>query len=98
RALLSRADDVSSSTLPFFFVVLRRPPRSTLFPYTTLFRSLEWLPGPALHTRRRRSCPGGRACVRCGLRTQALPPGQDRRRRVCRAGPGSHSRDRKSVV
>src|SRR5439155_14061267 len=23
----------------FFFLVLRRPPRSTLFPYTTLFRS-----------------------------------------------------------
>src|SRR6478735_11754473 len=23
----------------FFFVVIRRPPRSTLFPYTTLFRS-----------------------------------------------------------
>src|SRR5215475_10097799 len=23
----------------FFFVILRRPPRSTLFPYTTLFRS-----------------------------------------------------------
>src|SRR5688572_31572521 len=25
----------------FFFLVLRRPPRSTLFPYTTLFRSRE---------------------------------------------------------
>src|SRR5437773_5264711 len=24
----------------FFFLVIRRPPRSTLFPYTTLFRSL----------------------------------------------------------
>src|SRR5947207_15160217 len=24
----------------FFFFILRRPPRSTLFPYTTLFRSL----------------------------------------------------------
>src|SRR5439155_25718552 len=24
----------------FFFLLLRRPPRSTLFPYTTLFRSL----------------------------------------------------------
>src|SRR5688572_31769289 len=23
----------------FFFVMIRRPPRSTLFPYTTLFRS-----------------------------------------------------------
>src|SRR5262245_66532904 len=25
--------------LSFFFLMLRRPPRSTLFPYTTLFRS-----------------------------------------------------------
>src|SRR5438093_3123095 len=25
---------------PFFFLTLRLPPRSTLFPYTTLFRSL----------------------------------------------------------
>src|SRR5258708_17922238 len=30
----------------FFFLMIRRPPRSTLFPYTTLFRSLEQhLPG-----------------------------------------------------
>src|SRR5690349_24199638 len=25
--------------LPLFFLMIRRPPRSTLFPYTTLFRS-----------------------------------------------------------
>src|SRR5260370_39249045 len=25
----------------FFFLMIRRPPRSTLFPYTTLFRSLD---------------------------------------------------------
>src|SRR2546427_9439170 len=29
----------------FFFLMIRRPPRSTLFPYTTLFRSLV---GPGL--------------------------------------------------
>src|SRR3712207_8871970 len=29
----------------FFFLIIRRPPRSTLFPYTTLFRSLR--PGHA---------------------------------------------------
>src|SRR5258708_30140443 len=28
------------SLLSFFFLMIRRPPRSTLFPYTTLFRSL----------------------------------------------------------
>src|SRR5437879_13295591 len=27
----------------FFFLLIRRPPRSTLFPYTTLFRSLRAL-------------------------------------------------------
>src|SRR3712207_7418257 len=33
----------------FFFLMIRRPPRSTLFPYTTLFRSGEarWLQRPA---------------------------------------------------
>src|SRR3712207_8447619 len=27
--------------LLFFFLMIRRPPRSTLFPYTTLFRSFQ---------------------------------------------------------
>src|SRR3712207_7711211 len=30
-----------SRFLYFFFLMIRRPPRSTLFPYTTLFRSME---------------------------------------------------------
>src|SRR5437870_11475556 len=29
----------SSTYIHFFFLMIRRPPRSTLFPYTTLFRS-----------------------------------------------------------
>src|SRR5256886_4718751 len=37
----------------FFFLMIRRPPRSTLFPYTTLFRSVIeravlWSRGPTL--------------------------------------------------
>src|SRR3712207_8623888 len=36
----------------FFFLMIRRPPRSTLFPYTTLFRSLR---GLRLRTLRRRT-------------------------------------------
>src|SRR5438093_8366027 len=28
--------------LVFFFLIIRRPPRSTLFPYTTLFRSVRY--------------------------------------------------------
>src|SRR3712207_8547549 len=31
---------VTSCSSSFFFLMIRRPPRSTLFPYTTLFRSL----------------------------------------------------------
>src|SRR5216684_7961015 len=34
----------------FFFLMIRRPPRSTLFPYTTLFRSV---PGRGPPPRRR---------------------------------------------
>src|SRR5574343_1531031 len=29
----------SVDSIGFFFLMIRRPPRSTLFPYTTLFRS-----------------------------------------------------------
>src|SRR6266576_5984074 len=32
---------ISLYLLIFFFLMIRRPPRSTLFPYTTLFRSIE---------------------------------------------------------
>src|SRR5687768_18148737 len=35
--------EISSVYIVFFFLMIRRPPRSTLFPYTTLFRSR--LPG-----------------------------------------------------
>src|SRR6202142_2130362 len=36
-----RLDVRSFPLLFFFFLMIRRPPRSTLFPYTTLFRSVE---------------------------------------------------------
>src|SRR5205085_10524608 len=36
-----------------FFLMIRRPPRSTLFPYTTLFRSIKRI-GPA--SRRNKEC------------------------------------------
>src|SRR2546423_10946627 len=32
-------DNSRDRSLHFFFLMIRRPPRSTLFPYTTLFRS-----------------------------------------------------------
>src|SRR3712207_8833642 len=34
-----------NGTYCFFFLMIRRPPRSTLFPYTTLFRSAQSGPG-----------------------------------------------------
>src|SRR3954449_12134686 len=37
--LISITLDHNSLSLFLFFLMIRRPPRSTLFPYTTLFRS-----------------------------------------------------------
>src|SRR4051794_2281937 len=39
-AVLRPGQLVPAAFLLFFFLMIRRPPRSTLFPYTTLFRSL----------------------------------------------------------
>src|SRR5258708_24057914 len=38
--MLLSACSVTHCVVFFFFLMIRRPPRSTLFPYTTLFRSL----------------------------------------------------------
>src|ERR1044071_9798157 len=43
-----------------FFLFVRRPPRSTLFPYTTLFRSRVRRRPPARGSRRRSASPCGR--------------------------------------
>ena len=42
------------SFLFFFFLMIRRPPRSTLFPYTTLFRSDSYENDPLLYVKGRR--------------------------------------------
>src|SRR3712207_7651696 len=44
----------------FFFLMIRRPPRSTLFPYTTLFRSVGVAP-PRHPGARARHAGGGAA-------------------------------------
>src|SRR6266513_5473471 len=44
----------------FFFLMIRRPPRSTLFPYTTLFRSRKFIREP----RQGRHCSSGQIAVR----------------------------------
>src|SRR3989442_12711195 len=36
---IPRSRLTTSFSIFFFFLMIRRPPRSTLFPYTTLFRS-----------------------------------------------------------
>src|SRR5437667_7625172 len=49
--------------------MIRRPPRSTLFPYTTLFRSNSW----PFHVPPPPDCPLGRSSAGC---LWALAPGQ----------------------
>src|SRR2546429_2853032 len=55
--------------MTFFFLMIRRPPRSTLFPYTTLFRSRAQRLSPAANQR------GARAIYRAVL----APPKQQSR-------------------
>src|SRR6266571_2590888 len=64
------------SDLFFFFLIIRRPPRSTLFPYTTLFRSRPLWPRAS----RLGSAPAPRL---------ARPPTAQARRRVARPPPES---------
>src|SRR3712207_7727040 len=71
-------------TLFFFFLMIRRPPRSTLFPYTTLFRSRHDRRA-AEHIGRRRRRDGGARHAR-----SHVPQAGGRLRRVAR-------RDRKST-
>src|SRR5947199_10867908 len=41
-ALIRHKVSINHYSYFFFFLMIRRPPRSTLFPYTTLFRSIWW--------------------------------------------------------
>src|SRR5438874_3449233 len=71
----------------FFFLMIRRPPRSTLFPYTTLFRShhlASWLGqkyGPLKTSCRQRICTPRLPASRSEEHTSEL---QSRRDLVCR--------------
>src|SRR2546426_11589690 len=70
----------------FFFLMIRRPPRSTLFPYTTLFRS---------------PCAGAgpRGLRRAGPHRRPDEPGTARSAEAGReaGGNGGRHRDRKST-
>src|SRR3989337_3965722 len=59
----------------FFFLMIRRPPRSTLFPYTTLFRSL-WVNANVLGPHRQ---------------SQTVPPPGDRKSTRLNSSHGSIS-------
>src|SRR5258707_3953322 len=58
--------------LLFFFLMIRRPPRSTLFPYTTLFRS--GFPQPSRSLRRRSRAIPSRSLPRRSGRTAGSGP------------------------
>src|SRR5258708_25508456 len=59
---LRRSEDTLLSSPFFFFLMIRRPPRSTLFPYTTLFRSMivRYRAGPRADAYRNRRVEPGR--------------------------------------
>src|SRR5437879_10005994 len=56
----------------FFFLMIPRPPRSTLFPYTTLFRSL------VLRSRKWKTATGKEELIGCqGTVTAELKAGEE---------------------
>src|SRR3712207_7591392 len=71
--------------------MIRRPPRSTLFPYTTLFRSVD-VPGRRLQ---RRQEPGASRPTR-GVGHRPARPAAAEGRADAALGPG-RARDRKST-
>src|SRR2546430_13220901 len=69
-------------SLLFFFLMIRRPPRSTLFPYTTLFRSRVMARSPVPFT----------TCRTCRGR------GDGRSRRICGRSPSPRSEEHTSEL
>src|SRR3712207_7846137 len=71
----------------FFFLMIRRPPRSTLFPYTTLFRSARGAGSDVLRCEQRR---------RTG-ESMSLTTGDQRGQRGDVVPPAAVEADRKST-
>src|SRR5690349_22991743 len=64
--------------------MIRRPPRSTLFPYTTLFRSLHYFPLPSesIECSCASAPPGEKSSLQCWYATRersSLPRRRDRK-------------------
>src|SRR3989442_8883189 len=73
----------------FFFLMIRRPPRSTLFPYTTLFRSIS---RSSLPTRKGSACGSSSSSVPITrLRSRGRRNRRDRDRKSTRLN-SSHVR------
>src|SRR3712207_7130959 len=64
----------------FFFLMIRRPPRSTLFPYTTLFRS-----PPIATSSSGRTCPSAPRSSRPPVRAAGSPSRSPRSVRMRRS-------------
>src|SRR3712207_7843479 len=77
--------------LGVFFLMIRRPPRSTLFPYTTLFRSdVEHL-RQLVHLVARKAVPHALREHRRGQREGAVPPLRPHRDRKSTRLNSSHA-------
>src|SRR5207253_8772640 len=88
-----------SHSSPIYSLLRHRPPRSTLFPYTTLFRS-PLVPGWSRHgTERTRHQADSRRFVELSLGARASPPRGAPRKLLRGAGPRhcrqSHPRQRR---
>src|SRR3989441_322378 len=88
----------------FFFLMLRRPPRSTLFPYTTLFRSRTpprcRVPGERSHPPAVPR-PAGARPLRRRHAPRVVPPLvalRPERRAARRRGPGAGTLERRAVA
>src|SRR5258708_20219301 len=76
----------------FFFLMIRRPPRSTLFPYTTLFRSVPLPSVPHMPTLRSKRL---KQSLRSAVGSLASPNAlQEDRATWPEDGPGNLTRDR----
>src|SRR2546427_3774715 len=64
----------------FFFLMIRRPPRSTLFPYTTLFRSKRLLEGKRRFLDNRRSAGRSQPITEWPLTRDLIIADTDRKR------------------
>src|SRR5687767_15997162 len=83
---------ITDYSLVLFFLMIRRPPRSTLFPYTTLFRSRAR--PPRLLVQRRTSLPSSHRASPAKRRASQAAP----RCRVARTGAAPRSEEHTSEL